>query len=246
MYNNTWDAFFGNPVIGSYLTEAEVAQEEQLPEQPESETAGLDQIKQDFDQGIVDQNDLVQMYKTGKLTQDDIASIISPEDASGQGQEEQPIDPETGEPVLSEEELFAQQIDQTNDMFVKFSIYDKIGELQDKLDFFQENFDDIQSDTYQKVVQLKEFLNILSSLVFSIETTVAYQMYGSLLLQLTEVLTEYNQTRARTSEQKKAEISEFRSGEKTSDAAENWGNDNKSDLIDQEFSDVNDHGQTNE
>jgi len=248
MYNNAWDSFFGNPVISSYLSESssldEGGQEEIV--QDESNPA-LDQVKQDFNSGVIDQNDLVQMYKTGKLTQDDIKEVMAPEpDASGEGQEEQPVDPETGEPVLSEEELFAQQIDQTNDMFVKFSLYDKINELQDKLDFFEENFDDIQSDTYQEVIQLKEFLNILSSLVFSIETTVAYQMYGSLLLQLTELFTGYNTAQKNKSHDKKEILGEYRSGEKSSDAAENWGDDNKSSLMDPEFTDAIDNGQTNE
>ena len=78
-------------------------------------------------------------------------------------------------------------------MFVKFALYDKVAELTEKLEYFKENFDDMQSGIYDRVVQLNEFLNILSSLIFSIETSVAYQMYGSILLQLTELFDQYNQ-----------------------------------------------------
>jgi hypothetical protein len=90
------------------------------------------------------------------------------------------------------EELMAQQIEQTNDMFVKFAIYDKVNELTEKLDYFQENFKDIDSDFYKEVLQLKEFLDIFSNLLFNLDTSVAYQMYGNILLQLTTLFQEYN------------------------------------------------------
>ncbi len=77
-------------------------------------------------------------------------------------------------------------------MFVKFALYDKVSDLTEKLAYFKENFDDVKSDIYSRVLQLSEFLNILSSLIFSIETPVSYQMYGSILLQLTELFDEYN------------------------------------------------------
>jgi len=167
------------------------------------------------------------MYKSGKLTKDDIESIIqgveSPEDP---GEEMAP-----GEEEPTEEELFAQQIDQTNDLFVKFSIYDKINELTDKLNYFKDNFEDIQSSTYERVIQLREFLNILSNLVFNIETSVSYQMYGSILLQLTEIFTEYNANLSKDTIQdihKEKELEDYRDGDKTADPVEQWADENKS------------------
>jgi len=231
MVNNGWDAFFGNPLIKTYLEEAaERAQSSELIEEAEVE---LDQLVSDLEQGTIDQDDLISMYKAGKLSKDEIQQIVSAVEGGGTG-DQQPVDPETGEPQLSEEELLAQQIDQTNDLFIKFSIYDKILELNDKLIYFEDNFEDIKSDLYEKVIQLKEFLNVLSNLVFNLETAVSYQMYGSLLLQLTELFQAYNQEIEAESQENlinDIEKEPFRDGDKTSDPIEQWSNENKSDLM---------------
>lgn len=248
--NETWDAFFGNPIIGTYLNENEMPSEppqaqagEAVPEGEESGAVDLEQLTADYQQGTINQEDLVGMYKTGKLSKEDIESVVqgaTQADASGQDQELPP-----GEQEPTEEELFSQQIDQTNDMFVKFSIYDKIGELKSKLDYFEDNFEDIQSDTYHQVIQLKEFLNILSSLVFNIETTVAYQMYGSILLQLTELFEEYNRISKindKLDAKNDKELDDYRSGEKSADVVDQWADDNKNSMMEDQDA-GQDHGQ---
>jgi len=241
--NSPWDAFFGNPVIGHYLEEAEIQAQDYdtpVPEMPQDQDAeagsrsneDLDQLAQDIQSGALQQSDLIDMYKSGKISKEEVQQIMQAASGEEQPQEgEQQVDPETGEPQLSEEELFAQQIDQTNDLFIKFTLYDKIVELTEKLDYFKENFEDMQSETYTKVLQLSEFLNILSNLVFNIETTVSYQMYGSILLQLTEIFQEYNSMDEREkiqSRREERENSKYRDGSKSADPVENWANDNKS------------------
>ncbi len=191
-----WDQFFNDPRLKSILEEAEAVDSDNDPEiaagtvdeepagdEPQAPQQGdsgqdIEQLIADFQQGNLSQDDLIQMYQQGQLSKDEIQQIMQ----AGEGAEE----------PQSKEELLSQQIDQTNDMFVKFALYDKIMELTDKLNHFQENFDDLQSSIYDRVLQLKEFLNILSSLIFNIETPVSYQMYGSILLQLTELFEEYN------------------------------------------------------
>ncbi len=198
-----WESFFNDPVLKRIIEEAggenidsdddpelaeadpEEAPEGEDPEggaapAPEGEGEGefdLEQLSADFQEGKLDQDDLIKLYQSGKITKEEIQQII---EAAENGQEPQ-----------SEEELLSQQIDQTNDMFVKFALYDKITELSEKLGYFKDNFDDTRSEMYERVLQLSEFLNILSSLIFSIETSVSYQMYGSILLQLTELFEEY-------------------------------------------------------
>jgi len=196
-----WNEFFGNPIIRSYLSEAAVesvesdddpapldvapTEDDATGAQPQGQAGdqkpSLEQLIADFQQGTITQDDLIEMYKVGNISKEDIQKIM--EASEGQA----PGDPQ------NEEELLAQQIDQTNDMFVKFALYDKITELTEKLEYFKENFDDMQSGIYERVVQLNEFLNILSSLIFSIDTSIVYQMYGSILLQLTELFDAYNQ-----------------------------------------------------
>ncbi len=188
-----WEDFFSDPRLKSIIEEAggEMMDSDGEPnmdgsgegEEPEGEAGGsgidIEQLAADFAEGGLEQEDLVKLYQSGKITKEEIQQIIS----SVEGEEPQ-----------SEEELLGQQIDQTNDTFVKFALYDKIIELLEKLDYFKENFDDTRSGIYERVLQLSEFLNILSNLLFSLETSVSYQMYGSILLQLTELFAEYNQS----------------------------------------------------
>jgi len=209
------EKFFEHPLLGVVIEEALQAVEsddDTIPDDappanggPEPKTrpkaAGKEvndkimQLSEEFKSGSLDQNDLINMFKSGRLTKEEIQQIVelaSDEQGGAEGGEAPVGAPAGGEEAPSPEELMAQQIEQTNDMFVKFAIYDKVADLTGKLTFFENNFNDIKGDFYDQVIQLKEFLNILSSLIFNIETNVAYQMYGSLLLQLTELFNEYN------------------------------------------------------
>ncbi len=155
---------------------------EMPPEEvPEGDGAlNLEQIAADFQQGNLTEEDLMKLYQGGQISKEMIQQIMGMTTGSEEPQ--------------SEEELLAQQVTQTNDMFIKFALYDKITDLTEKLSHFKENFDDIQSSIYERVLQLSEMLNILSSLIFNIETPISYQMYGSILLQLTELFDEYSKT----------------------------------------------------
>ncbi len=203
-----WEDFFNDPLLSRILEEAEMVDSDDDPSaeggdpmaapeggEPAAPPAGggmdIEQLISAFQAGEMTQEDLIKMYQTGKISKDDIERII--QSAEGQGEPE------------SEEELLSQQISQTNDMFVKFALYDKVSDLTEKLAYFKENFDDMQSDIYERVLQLNEFLNILSSLIFSIETSVSYQMFGSILLQLTELFNEYNQEQKAGQAQENAE-----------------------------------------
>jgi hypothetical protein len=174
----------------------------------------LQQVALDVQQGHLDQNDLINMYKAGQLSKEEIQQVM--EMAQGQeGQEGQEGGQPPAEQQPSEEELFAQQIEQTNDMFVKFAIYDKVAELSEKLNYIHDNFSDTESDMYLRAVQLKEFLNILSNLIFNLDTSVSYQMYGSILLQLTELFNEYLEERQKESASEEAEEASREAEEKS-------------------------------
>jgi hypothetical protein len=190
------DLFFENNLIKEILTEAaqEVnsdddlpAADNQIPDQANvSDEAGsskIDTLKSKFQSGEITQDDLIKMYKNGEITQNEIQQII---------QDVQNTDAQQP----TEEELFAQQIEQTNDLFIKFALYDKTIELSEKLKYFKENFKDTNSELYTKVMQINEFLNILSNLIFNLETSVSYQMYGNILFQLTDLFEKYSKRSA--------------------------------------------------
>jgi len=234
-----WDKFFGNPLISEFLTEAEEYAQQGVVEEapPQSEDTAtpeeLDSLAADIQQGHLTQDDLVDMYKSGKLSQENISEILTKVESGGEEvPEEQPQDTEP----QSEEELLAQQIDQTNDMFIKFALYDKTVDLTDKLNYFKDNFDDMTSDMYQQVIQLREFLNILSNLIFNLETSVSYQMYGNLLLQLTDLFKEYNSKikprRVLQEKQRKAKQDKIDDGDYAFNAGDAWAKDNASNLMD--------------
>ena len=229
MNTAVWDQFFGNPILKLYLEEAEQPQ----PTQEVEPSEDIQKLGQDLKQGNLSQDDIISMYKSGKLQKEDVQTIVDIAQGTEAGTEAPAPD---GEPELSEEELFAQQIDQTNDLFIKFALYDKVTDLTDKLDYFKDNFEDIQSEAYEKVVQLSEFLNVLSNLIFTLETTVSYQMYGSILLQLTEIFTEHNAQSNNREQVKKinsVKNEKYRSGEESPDDVDQWAEDNESHLIEQ-------------
>ncbi len=239
-----WEDFFNHPLLASVIEEASAVDSDDDPElegedemAPEAAPAApkqsggggeegmdLEQLSADFQNGDISQEDLVKMYQTGKISKEEIQQIIS--------------NVESGEEPQSEEELLAQQIDQTNDMFIKFALYDKIAELTEKLGYFKENFEDTRSSMYERVIQLSEFLNILSNLIFSIETPVSYQMYGSILLQLTELFDEYNQEQQKEEHQEdvvKAKEKQIDKEEQQADIArQDLDGPNENDLIDHE------------
>jgi hypothetical protein len=202
-FSDLVDSFFENPLLRNIIEEAiqnvesdddPTPSEEEAVQQASAETEpGMDKIQKlalDFQQGHLQQDDLINMYKAGQLSKEEIQAIVDMAN-SQEGQEGVPGGQEGAPEQPSEEELLAQQIEQTNDMFVKFAIYDKVSDLTTKLNYFHENFSDTETPFYERVLQLREFLRILSSLIFNLDTTVTYQMYGSILLQLTELFNEY-------------------------------------------------------
>jgi len=247
MQNNAWDEFFGNPLISSYLEEAELFEEEMPEESGDAGDTGdtggslseeeIAKLAEDLKAGHITQDDIVNMYKSGKVSQEDVQKIISLVEGGEPGEAGPEGEVEGQQPT--QEELLAQQIEQTNDLFIKFALYDKIIELTEKLDYFRDNFDDLKSDLYQQTLQLREFLNILSNLVFNIETPVAYQMYGSLLLRLTELFKEYNQT-VKPQKDREDLVQDIQreaidSGDVPTSPEEQWADSNKSNLVSDEW-----------
>lgn len=181
---SVWDSFYGNPVLAGLLEEAEAklksVDSDDDPTPEEGKNQNVEQIAQSFMNGDLGEEELTRMYQSGALTREDIEQIL--ELADGAAPEGESIPPE---------ELFAQQIEQVNDSFIRFSLFDKINDLKDKLDDFVENFGDVTSPIYDEVQRTQEFLKILSSLVFTLDVSVVYQMYGSIELRLIEMFDEY-------------------------------------------------------
>jgi len=168
-----WDTIYEAEIISRIVEEAapkEVHSDDDPT--PEESSSNIETLIQGYQEGKITEEDLIDMYKKGQLTQDDIMQI---QDALNGSQEE-----------VSPEELFAQQIEQVNDNFVKFGLYDKVNNLQEKLDDFLENHPTYNELTTE-IIQLNDFLKILNSLIFSLDISVAYQLYGSIELKLIDI-----------------------------------------------------------
>lgn len=113
---------------------------------------------------------------------------IQPGDAASQ--------PEAQQQVIPEQDQFAMEIDGTEDKFLQFVLYDKLGELSSKIDILRENIkNDKAAEALNLVINLdhySQYLQVLNELIFSISTSVVYKILGQIELELIEMLQIYN------------------------------------------------------
>ena len=103
------------------------------------------------------------------------------------GQHQAPQDPR---------DVFADQIQGVEEKFVQFVLYDKLGELSSKINILQENIKNDAKDNFLelglKLEHYTQYLNVLNELIFSMDTSVIYQLLGQIELELIELLQAYS------------------------------------------------------
>ena len=154
------------------MQQAQAGQEGQM-EEPLLSPEELQQLIQGFQSGEITEEMLKQMVDEGQINNTDIQML----------QEQMP----------SPEEEQAQQINQVQEMVIRFNIYDKIMNLDSKLEIFIENFHEVGSGFYKDVEQVHEFIKVLNTLIFNLEINLVYQMYASLELQLIQLFEDYKE-----------------------------------------------------
>jgi len=145
-------------------------------EQPLLSPEDLQALIQGFQNGEITEEMLKQMLDDGQINNTDIQML----------QEQMP----------SPEEEQAAQITQVQEMVIRFNIYDKIMNLDSKLEIFIENFHEVGSGFYKDVEQVHEFIKVLNTLIFNLEINLVYQMYASLELQLIQLFEDYKENQA--------------------------------------------------
>lgn len=155
--------------------------QDQEQEQPLLSPEELQQLAEDFQSGKITEEILKQMVDKGQINNIDIQMMQ--------------------EQLSSPEEEQERQINQVQEMVIRFNVYDKIMNLDNKLDVFMENFDDVNSSFYKDVQQIHEFIKVLNTLIFSLEINLVYQLYASLELQLIQLFEEYKETQATTQDE---------------------------------------------
>ena len=154
----------GNPHDGKGLSDEEIMQ-----------------IVQALQQGQIQEDQIQKMMEDGQLSEDDMQRIQQAMQQADGGSPQEP----------SPEEQQTMQINQLQDTVVRFSIYDKLGNLQNKLEQFLDHFNDVTSDLYKQTEEIYDYIKILNSLIFNLEINLVYQLYSQLEMKLIDIFEEY-------------------------------------------------------
>jgi len=192
---NPWNVLVEEALIQEGLKSVDSDDEPDDVDQAPKEEAPQEQAAQPQQEGVPQEEDgllspeelqqMAQALQSGEMTEEDLKGLMD------QGKINNIDVQMIQESMPSPEEEQAQQINQVQEMVVRFNVYDKIMALDAKLDLFIENFHDGGSDFYGEVQQIHEFVKVLNTLIFNLEINLVYQMYASLETQLIELFETY-------------------------------------------------------
>lgn len=151
------------------------ASDEASDESPKLSDDDLQQLIQQLQQSPDAEKDIKKLLDDGSINQADVENI-------GKGLE--------GEDQSPEEEQ-QNQINNIQEMVIRFSIYDKLNNLENKLRLFTENFPNVDEDFYKNVSQIHDYIKIVNTLIFNLEINLVYQLYANLEMKLISIFTEY-------------------------------------------------------
>jgi len=132
------------------------------------------------------------------LEAEEINSDDEPTDHDQEEQEPRSDDdqPEPEQEAPSEEDIFNSEIAGTEDKFLQFVLYDKLIDLNSKINILLDN---VKNDSTAEALSLldnlkhySQYLNVLNELIFSISTSTIYKIVGQIELELIDLLEIYN------------------------------------------------------
>jgi len=154
----------------------------QAPARPGLSDEELQQIIQGIQQGQIQEDQIQQMQQSGQLTDEDIQKI---QEGMQQMQQQQPSPEEQAQMETTA------QINQLQEMTIRFNIYDKLIKLEDKLDYFLNYFHDITNPIYPEIENIKEYISVINSLVFNLEINLLYELYAKLEMKIIDLFEQY-------------------------------------------------------
>jgi len=102
-----------------------------------------------------------------------------------------------GQPILSPEDTLMYELQGADDKFVQFALYNRLIELDNKIELLLINIQDgvgiKAKDFYNRLIQYKQYVEILNELIFSMSTSTIYKIVGTIELELIELLEQYTQ-----------------------------------------------------
>jgi len=121
--------------------------------------------------------------------QADIGQGKQDDDQTQQGQEQE-VQPDP-------EQIFQAELEGTEDKFIQFVLYDKLRELDSKLEILISTLNNnisIDSDVLlTSLEQFKQYVGVLNELIFSVSSNTIYNILGQIELELVEILNIYYQ-----------------------------------------------------
>lgn len=156
------------------IEEGDSSQPNITPEQAQQIAAGLKS-------GEIKEEEIKQAYDSGQMNDADIQLI---QQAAENGGDVDELDPE------EKEKYFNREIDQMTDNFVRLGLFDKINDLREKVELFSSTYTDSNDDLINKLNLIKNYLDILSSLVYNLDINIVYQMLITLEIKAIDILRE--------------------------------------------------------
>jgi len=150
--------------------------EEEGQEEPLLPEEELQQLAQNLQQSEDMEADIKKLLDSGKINQSDVELL---------GQMLQ------GSQEPSPEEERAYQINNIQEMVIRFNIYDKLNDLESKLEMFTDNFPNIDEEFYKDVAQVHEYIKVVNTLIFNLEINLVYQLFANLEMKLISLFTDY-------------------------------------------------------
>jgi hypothetical protein len=145
-------------------------------EEPLLSEEELQQLAQDLQQSEDMEADVKELLDSGKINQADVELL---------GQMLQG----SQEPTPEEERAY--QINNIQEMVIRFNIYDKLNDLESKLEIFTDNFPNIDEEFYKDVAQIHEYIKVVNTLIFNLEINLVYQLFANLEMKLIELFKNY-------------------------------------------------------
>jgi len=160
--------------------------EQQNPSQVENQDGGdrkigdeqVAQIAQGLQNNSISEDEIQQALESGQMTDADIQAIQQ----AMQAQNPEDVSPE------EKEKMFQQEISSISENFMRINFYNRIIDLEKKIETIINNTS--KTDLINKLEHVKNYLDILLSLVYNIDVNILNRLYISLELKVTEYVKE--------------------------------------------------------
>jgi len=132
---------------------------------------------------------VAQALQTGQITEDQLKEAVQKGQISEEDFQKIAALLQQGQP--NPEDLTTQQINQLQDMVIRFSIMEKLNTLEEKIEHFLDFFQNVDDPIYKRTQDIFNYIKIINTLIFQLEINLLYQLYVQIEMQLIDVFNDY-------------------------------------------------------